>query len=47
MTADTDEAVVVGTDARDIDLEHFGAFFMKQYGERLDETGIPFGQLAN
>jgi len=42
-----DEVPVAGTDAGDIDLEHFGAFFMKQYGERPEETGIPLDQLLN
>ena len=42
-----DEVPVDGTNAGDIDLEHFSAFSMKQYGERLEETGIPLGQLLN
>ena len=42
-----DEVPVNETSYEDIDLEHFGAFFLKQYGERLDETGVPLGQLLN
>lgn len=42
-----DEVPVDGTTAGDIDLDHFGAFFKKLYGERLDQTGIPLGQLLN
>jgi ATP-dependent DNA helicase RecG len=42
-----DEVPVDGTASGDIDLEHFGAFFMKLYGERLEETEIPLGQLLN
>ena len=40
-----DEVPVAGATAGDIDLEHFGAFFEKQYGARLEETGIPPDQL--
>jgi ATP-dependent DNA helicase RecG len=42
-----DEVPVDGTTSGDIDLEHFGSFFEKLYGERLDETGTPLGQLLN
>ena len=42
-----DEVPVGGTASGDIDLEHFGAFFMKQYDKRLDETDIPLDQLLN
>lgn len=42
-----DEVPVDGTTSGDIDLEHFGAFFKNLYGESLDETGIPLGQLLN
>jgi ATP-dependent DNA helicase RecG len=33
-----DEVPVEGTTSRDIDIEHFAEFFMKRYGEILDET---------
>jgi predicted HTH transcriptional regulator len=46
-----DEIPVEGTTSRDIDLQHFGAFFEKQYGEpldnMLDKAGISLGQLLN
>ena len=46
-----DEVPVEGTTSGDIDLEHFGAFFEKQYGEpldnMLDKAGISLGQLLN
>jgi len=46
-----DEIPVEGTTSGDIDLEHFGAFFEKQYGEPLDDAldkaGISLGQLLN
>lgn len=46
-----DEVPVEGTSAGDIDLDHFGGFFEKQYGEALDQAldkaGIPLGQLLN
>jgi ATP-dependent DNA helicase RecG len=46
-----DEVPVEGTSAGDIDLDHFGGFFEKQYGEALDraldKAGIPLGQLLN
>jgi len=46
-----DEIPVEGTTSGDIDLEHFGAFFEKQYGEpldnMLDKAGISLGQLMN
>lgn len=42
-----DEVSVDGTTSGDIDLDHFGTFFMKLFRERLDETGIPLGQLLN
>lgn len=42
-----DEVPVDGTTSGDIDVEHFGGFFEKLYGERLDETGISLGQLLN
>ncbi len=46
-----DEIPVEGTTAGDIDLEHFGGFFEKQYGEplgkMLDKAGISLGQLLN
>jgi len=46
-----DEIPVEGTTSGDIDLEHFGAFFEKQYGEpldnMLDKAGISLGQLLN
>ncbi len=40
-----DEVPVDGTTSGDIDSEHFGVFFGKQYGEELDKTGISLGQL--
>ncbi len=40
-----DEVPVDGTTSGDIDSEHFGVFFEKQYGEELDKTGISLGQL--
>ena len=46
-----DEVPVEGTTSGDIDLDHFGAFFEKQYGEpldnMLDKAGISLGQLLN
>ncbi len=46
-----DEIPVEGTTSGDIDSEHFGAFFEKQYGEpldnMLDKAGISLGQLLN
>jgi len=46
-----DEVPVEGTTAADIDSDHFGSFFEKQYGEALDlaldRAGIPLGQLLN
>jgi ATP-dependent DNA helicase RecG len=39
-----DEVSVDGTTSGDIDAEHFGVFFRKQYGEELDKTGISLGQ---
>ena len=46
-----DEVPVEGTTSGDVDLEHFGGFFEKQYGESLDnaldKAGIPLGQLLN
>jgi ATP-dependent DNA helicase RecG len=46
-----DEVPVEGTTSGDIDLQHFGAFFEKQYGEQLDnmldKAGISLGQLLN
>ncbi|HSW63928.1 MAG TPA: RNA-binding domain-containing protein [Dissulfurispiraceae bacterium] len=46
-----DEVPVEGATVGDIDLEHFGAFFEKQYGEpldnMLDKAGISLGQLLN
>ena len=40
-----DEVPVQGTTASDIELEHFGDFYEKQYGERLDQGETPLGQL--
>lgn len=44
-----DEVPVLGTTSGDIDLEHFSAFFKKQFGEpldaMLDKAGISLGQL--
>lgn len=46
-----DEVPVEGTTSGDIDMEHFGTFFEKQYGEpldsMLDKAGISLGQLLN
>ena len=46
-----DEVPVEGTTAGDVDLEHFGSFFERQYGESLEQAlnkaGIPLGQLLN
>ena len=46
-----DEVPVVGTTSGDIDFEHLGTFFEKQYGELLDDVldkaGISLGQLLN
>jgi len=46
-----DEVPVSGTTANDLDLAHFGDFFLKQYGESLDDAlgkaGIPLIQLLN
>ena len=46
-----DEVPVESTTSGDIDLDHFGAFFEKQYGESLDKmldkAGISFSQLLN
>lgn len=46
-----DEVPVEGTTSGDIDMEHFVAFFKKQYGESLDEmldkSGISLSQLFN
>ncbi|WP_435550179.1 RNA-binding domain-containing protein [Desulfobacterium sp. N47] len=46
-----DEVPVEGTTSGDIDMEHFVAFFKKQYGESLDKmldkSGISLSQLFN
>jgi predicted HTH transcriptional regulator len=46
-----DEIPVEGATSGDIDLEHFGTFFEKQFGEPLDDmlgkAGISLGQLLN
>ncbi len=46
-----DEVPVEGTTSGDVDLEHFGVFFEKQFGESLDnileKNGISLGQLLN
>jgi ATP-dependent DNA helicase RecG len=46
-----DEVPVEGTTSGDIDLDHFGAFFEKQYGDpldkMLDKAGISLGRLLN
>jgi ATP-dependent DNA helicase RecG len=42
-----DELPVEGATVGDIDLEHFGGFFEKQYGMSLVKTGTPLGQLLN
>jgi len=46
-----DEVPVEGTTTDDLDAEHFGTFFEKQYGESLDNTldkgGISLVQLLN
>ena len=46
-----DEVPVQGTTTVDLDAEHFGSFFEKQYGESLDnmldKAGISLGQLLN
>jgi len=42
-----DEVPIDGTSSLDIDVEHFEAFFSKQYEKSLDETGIPLEQLLN
>ncbi len=46
-----DEIPIEGSTSGDIDLEHFGTFFEKQYGEPLDDmldkAGISLGQLLN
>lgn len=42
-----DEVPVDGTTSGDIDQDHLGAFFKKQYGEDLNNTGISLGQLLN
>jgi len=42
-----DEVPVEGTTTEDIDLEHFGGFFAKQYGEPLDKAGASLGRLLN
>ncbi len=46
-----DEVPVEGTTSGDIDLDHFGVFFERQYGEPLDDAldkaGISLGQLLN
>ena len=46
-----DEVPVEGTTSGDIDLDHFGVFFERKYGEPLDDAldkaGISLGQLLN
>jgi ATP-dependent DNA helicase RecG len=46
-----DEIPVEGTSSGDIDLDHFGAFFEKQYGEplndALDKAGISLSRMLN
>lgn len=46
-----DEVPVDGTTAGDVDMDHLGGFFAKQYGEALDvaldRDGISAGQLLN
>ena len=46
-----DEVPIEGTTSGDLDLEHFGNFFEKHYGEPLnnilDKEGISLGQLLN
>ncbi|MFH0731235.1 MAG: RNA-binding domain-containing protein [Pseudomonadota bacterium] len=46
-----DEVPVEGTTSGDIELDHFKAFFEKQYGEplndALDKAGISLGQMLN
>jgi ATP-dependent DNA helicase RecG len=46
-----DEVPIEGTTVGDMDLEHFGGFFEKQYGEPLDQaldkSGISLSQLLN
>jgi len=46
-----DEIPVSGTAANDLDFAHFGDFFLKQYGESLNDAlgkaGIPLIQLLN
>ncbi len=42
-----DEVPVEGTTAGDIDLEHFGDFFAKQYGEPFDKADVSLGRLLN
>lgn len=40
-----DEVPVTGTTIGDLDLDHFKAFFEKQYGEDLDTADEPLGNL--
>ena len=42
-----DEVPIAGATLEDIDMERLSAFFIKQYEERIDETGIPLDQLLN
>ncbi len=42
-----DEVPVDGTTSGDIDQDHLGAFFKKQYGQDFDNAGISLGQLLN
>ncbi|MFZ2633944.1 MAG: RNA-binding domain-containing protein [Desulfosalsimonadaceae bacterium] len=46
-----DEVPVEGATSTDMDMDHFGTFFKRQYGESLDESldkdGISPGQLLN
>jgi ATP-dependent DNA helicase RecG len=51
MLIHADELSVDGTTTGDVDMDHFGAFFAKQYGETLDTAlerdGISVGRLLN
>jgi ATP-dependent DNA helicase RecG len=42
-----DEVPVEGAATGDIDLDHFSTFFKNEYGESLDKSEVPIGQLLN
>jgi ATP-dependent DNA helicase RecG len=42
-----DEVPVNDATSEDIDMKHFSSFFIKQYGESIEETEVPLVQLLN